>query len=74
MNNKKKLDEFNSSDLKKFIKDYSNESSIEQKSQNNNNYIDPTLNLMQSLTQPFLDKYKQKYSIEKEDIVQTFYH
>ena len=46
MNNKKRLDEFNSSDLKKFIKDYSNESSIEQKSQNNNDYIDPTLNLM----------------------------
>lgn len=73
MNKKRKLDQYNSSDLTNFIKEKSNDSSIDQRNYNNIEYIDPTLNLMESLTKPFLDKYQKKFSIEKEDIVQTFY-
>jgi uncharacterized phage-like protein YoqJ len=45
MNKKRKLDEFNSSDLKKYIKENPNESA-KQLLDKNEEYIDPTLNLV----------------------------
>lgn len=46
MHKRRRLDEYNSSDLKSYIIDQLNESSIDHSSQKKNEYIDPTLNLL----------------------------